>query len=68
MYNIAKSDGTLMLGCWVECKLLVTIYLHRYQDKYTPGKPYPNGKGFYPDFGFHIVEWGQQCTGGLSCT
>lgn len=34
MYNIIKDDCSLMLSSWVSCKLLATIYLHRYRDRY----------------------------------
>lgn len=55
MYNIAKADGTLMLGLWVKRLKDVRLHLHHYQKKYRPGAKYPNGKGVYPDFGFRIV-------------
>jgi hypothetical protein len=54
-YNIAKVDGTIMLGCWVETMGEAMHHWLYYVDKYAVGKPYPNGRGFYPDFGFHIV-------------
>lgn len=55
-YNIAKRDGTLMLVCWVDTYREADEHLQHYLTKYAPGSPYPNGKGFYPDWGFHIIS------------
>lgn len=54
-YNIAKANGETMLGMWVDLPTAV-YWLIRYLVRYKPGKPYPNGEGHYPDFGFHIVH------------
>lgn len=65
MFNIAKLDGSIMLGAWLPNKGVVNYWLSYYKE-YT-GKPYPNGKGFYPDYGYHIVElWGPTCTRRMS--
>ncbi len=55
MWNVAKRDGTLMLGDNVE-PLDALLWLAYYLQTYPAGKPYPNGKGCYPDFGFHVVK------------
>ena len=54
LYNVAKRDGTLMLLQWVPGRE-IEKHLHYYLTRYKPGLPYPNGKGVYPDWGFHIV-------------
>ena len=53
-YNICTLDGWLMLGQPVNTLAEAKEWLKHYQ-KYV-GKPYPNGKGFYPEQGYHIVE------------
>lgn len=55
-YNVAKSDGTVMLGLWVGHLTTANKWLRYYREKYAPGSPFPNEKGFYPDFGFHIIR------------
>jgi len=54
-YNIAKKDGSTMLSMWVSSAGEALKWYLYYISEYTPGKPYPNGKGHYPDFGFHII-------------
>lgn len=56
MYNVANKDGDYMLLVWCRCRDVAVFYLHQYQERYPAGKPYPNGKGVYPDFGFRLVE------------
>lgn len=56
MYNISTKDGRLMLGQTVNTRESAEEWLSYYTSNYPEGRPYPNGKGFYPDFGFHIVE------------
>lgn len=55
MFNIGTNDGRTMLGDWVTHDV-AAHWLKVYCAKYPAGKPYPNGKGFYPDFGFRIVK------------
>jgi len=53
LFNIKTTDGKLMLG--VACDhVTATKYLRKYQD--GVGKPFPNGRGVYPDRGYHLVE------------
>ncbi len=54
-FNIKTNDGRLMLGMDVDLRT-AEFYLSYYRKQYRPGKPYPNGRGTYPDFGFEIVE------------
>jgi hypothetical protein len=55
LWNVSKKDGTWMLMYSVPHKE-AKEWLKYYQDKYAPGKSYPNGTGVYPDFGFHLVK------------
>ena len=57
-YNISKRNGMLMLVCWVDLRNAV-YYLNYYNTKYAAGQPCPNGKGSFPDAGFHIVWDGE---------
>ncbi len=51
-----RGDGTFShyLQCWVD-KATAEIYLAKFVEQYV-GKPYPNGKGFYPFTNPRIVE------------
>lgn len=55
LYNIRTNTGKIMLGMWCDEATAMT-WLEYYKFKYPDGKPYPNGKGFYPDFGFTLIE------------
>lgn len=55
MYNIQDNTGRIMLGVWVLTNHEALKALQHYITKYPPGGLYPNGKGRYPDWGFHIV-------------
>lgn len=55
MFNVAKADGTLMLLQWVS-PFDALKWLRYYTEQYAAGTPYPNGKGVYPEAGFHIVK------------
>jgi hypothetical protein len=63
MFNIKTNDGRLMLGDWVPFDRAVEA-LEYYLNKYRPGKKYPNGKGCYPDYGYHIIsehgDWAEE--------
>lgn len=54
MFNIGDCNGRLMLGCDVPTIEVAEYWRKHYQSKV--GLPYPNGKGFYPDYDYHIVE------------
>jgi len=53
-YNIGDLvNHRLMLGVNVS-KAVAETFLKNYTDQV--GKPYPNGKGFYPDYKYRVVE------------
>lgn len=54
-YNIAKKNGETMLLHWVS-RQVAQFYLDYYNNRYRSGSPYPNGRGYYPDFGFTVVS------------
>lgn len=54
MYNIATNTGRIMLGCNVHTREDAEKYLLHYTK--DVGKPYPNGKGVYPDCGYRIID------------
>lgn len=55
LYNVRNRAGRIMLACDCE-RDLAESWLAYYQSRYAQGIPTPSGKGFYPDFGFHLVE------------
>lgn len=52
-YNIATARGRVLLAANMP-KQDAQFYMGHYTDKI--GKPYPNGKGFYPDLGFRVIN------------
>jgi hypothetical protein len=56
VFNIKTSNGRIMLGSDVATHGEAEKWLAYYLETYPAGKPYPNGKGAYPDFGFEIVR------------
>lgn len=59
MYNVEydRGDGTksLYLGLNVRTEAEAQLYADRFNEKYH-GKPYPNGKGFYPFGKAYVVS------------
>ncbi|WP_316200950.1 MULTISPECIES: hypothetical protein [unclassified Bradyrhizobium] len=55
LYNIRDISGRLMLSHDVE-RFEAEQWLDYYLTRYAAGRPFENGKGFHPDYGFHIVE------------
>lgn len=54
MYNVANKDGRVMLGANVPSLKMAVAYRDRYAA--TDGKPYPNGRGFYPLMGWCVID------------
>lgn len=61
MFNVAydRGDGTTStyLQSWVD-KPTAEVWAKKFTDKYV-GKPYPNGKGFYPFCNVRVVSRGE---------
>lgn len=58
-YNIGDNAGREMLGMWCDFET-ACLYLGYYRTKYSAGKPFPNGRGFYTEAGFHLI-WSNPC-------
>lgn len=55
MYNIRSGLTGMTMLLQNTDRENAEYWLRYYKAKFPAGKPYPSGKGFYPDYNFFIV-------------